>query len=99
MVFEFAGQMSDPPYTSRSYNPSHSFSKRCSPSFSQIYFRHNVAVLPLFTIGSLGISAFAQTSKSELEPLADAVVVLRNGNGQKIWSIDPRFIEDARRSG
>ena len=34
-----------------------------------------VAVLPLFTIGSLGISAFAQTSKSQLEPLADAVVV------------------------
>ena len=34
-----------------------------------------VAVLPLFTIGSLGISAFAQTSKSELEPLADADVV------------------------
>ena len=34
-----------------------------------------IAVLPLFTIGSLGISAFAQTSKSELEPLADAVVV------------------------
>ena len=34
-----------------------------------------VAVLPLFTIGSSGISAFAQTSKSELEPLADAVVV------------------------
>ncbi len=34
-----------------------------------------LAVLPLFTIGNSGSSAFAQTSKSEPKPLADAVVV------------------------